>query len=153
MKKIDKFIGEYEMFSNFYPCSITVDFTMYPTAEHAYQAMKSIDEEIRFKISKLDTPGKAKKEGQRIKIRSDWEEVKLKEMMKILKKKFSKEPFKSKLMNTKDSELVEGNYWHDNFWGSCTCERCGNKGKNMLGLMLNVIRENLIEQDTKKQII
>jgi len=149
MKKIDKFIGEYEMFSNFYPCSITIDFTVYPSVEHAYQAMKSLDEEVRFMISNIDSPGRAKKEGRRIKIRSDWEEVKINEMMKILKKKFFKEPFKSKLMNTKDAELIEGNNWHDNFWGSCTCERCGNKGKNTLGIMLTVIRENLIEMHIK----
>lgn len=41
------------------------------------------------------------------------------------------------LIDTGIEELVEGNYWHDNFWGDCGCPKCASiKGKNVLGRLL-----------------
>lgn len=38
-------------------------------------------------------------------------------------------------------EIVEGNYWHDNYWGNCTCDKCKNiEGQNKLGKILMKIR-------------
>ena len=37
--------------------------------------------------------------------------------------------------------LVEGNTWHDNYWGCCTCSRCaGRRGRNNLGRLLMKLR-------------
>ena len=41
---------------------------------------------------------------------------------------------KERLLKTGKEELVEGNTWHDNYWGNCTCEKCKNiAGQNKLG--------------------
>jgi hypothetical protein len=46
--------------------------------------------------------------------------------------------------------LIEGNWWHDNFYGSCTCNKCVNKGENNLGKILMKIREELLEKTFNK---
>ena len=44
---------------------------------------------------------------------------------------------KEKLLATGNSILIEGNYWHDNFWGNCLCSKCKYiKGRNNLGKIL-----------------
>jgi predicted NAD-dependent protein-ADP-ribosyltransferase YbiA (DUF1768 family) len=53
---------------------------------------------------------------------------------------------------TADLEIVENNYWHDNFWGSCTCSRCGRKGENNLGKILMSVRQELKQQRGKSSI-
>jgi len=48
------------------------------------------------------------------------------------------------LLATLDAELIEGNAWHDNFWGDCFCEKCRDiEGLNVLGNILMRIREEL----------
>jgi predicted NAD-dependent protein-ADP-ribosyltransferase YbiA (DUF1768 family) len=47
------------------------------------------------------------------------------------------------LLSTGDMELTEGNWWHDNFYGSCSCVKCGGKGQNNLGKILMDVRLNL----------
>lgn len=44
----------------------------------------------------------------------------------------------NKLEATGDSLLVEGNWWHDTFWGVCN-----GFGENNLGKLLMKIREEL----------
>jgi predicted NAD-dependent protein-ADP-ribosyltransferase YbiA (DUF1768 family) len=61
-------------------------------------------------------------------------------MRDLIRIKFSKDPLKSRLLNTGDSELIEGNWWGDKFWG--VDERTG-VGKNNLGKILMEIREEL----------
>lgn len=65
-------------------------------------------------------------------------------MEEILKCKFSNENLEKKLLATGDTELIEGNYWHDNFWGQCYCSRCKYIiGHNHLGKLLVKIRNDL----------
>ena len=45
------------------------------------------------------------------------------------------------LLATGGEELIEGNWWHDNFFGVCTCGPCDGKGKNNLGKILMRVRE------------
>ena len=61
-----------------------------------------------------------------------------------LRKKFANPELRDLLLATGDEELVEGNYWHDNEWGNCTCPRCKNiPGKNKLGKLLMQVREEI----------
>ena len=50
--------------------------------------------------------------------------------------------------------VVHGNWWHDNYWGNCNCDRCKDiKGQNKLGKMLMDLREefrNPKSQDLEK---
>jgi predicted NAD-dependent protein-ADP-ribosyltransferase YbiA (DUF1768 family) len=70
-------------------------------------------------------------------------------MLNLLRQKFvNHSEFRRKLLATGDSMLVEGNIWHDNDWGDCSCERCANKpGQNNLGRLIMQVRKEL--QDGK----
>ena len=145
---IDRFDGEYAFLSNFYPSKITdVNDITYPTVEHYFQAMKTLRIEEREKIAAAPTPGQAKHMGRKVALRSDWEQIKIRVMGIALRQKFSHYPeLKAKLLATGEEELIEGNFWHDNTWGNCYCERCQNiKGKNELGKLLMTIRKELKE--------
>lgn len=135
---IDRFDGDYAFLSNFYPSLIfdSNDGFIYPTVEHFFQAKKSLILREREMISKAETPGRAKRMGRKVQLRSDWEDIKLFVMEDALRRKFSKPRFKEALLDTGDEELIEGNWWHDTFWGVCD-----GIGENNLGKLLMKIRE------------
>lgn len=133
--KIDAFSGEYGFLSNFYPCRVRLDGIEYSSVEHAFQAAKSLIEKERAKIRIAPTPGRAKQLGKQVKLREDWETVKIGIMEELLKQKFINSPMKEWLLETQDADLVEGNYWGDKFWGVCAGE-----GQNNLGKLLMKIR-------------
>lgn len=142
--KIDKFDGEYAWLSNFYESPIVgEDGLTYPTVEHYFQAMKTLDMEERRKMAAAETPGRAKRYGRRVHLRYDWEIIKFDVMETGLRKKFEDPVLKEKLIATGDKKLIEGNYWHDNIWGSCYCGNCNNKGANHLGRLLMKIRKEI----------
>lgn len=139
---INSFSGPYEFLSNFYNCPVTAWGITYRNSESAFQAQKTKDEEIRKEFSNLN-PSQGKLKGRNIELREDWEEIKDRVMYHILRYKFyqNKDLF-IKLMNTGEEELIEGNWWHDNYWGACNCDRCKDiKGQNKLGKMLMDLRE------------
>lgn len=134
---IDRFDGtKFRFLSNFYMCPVIYEGIRYPSSEHAYQAAKSLDMEVRQRIANLSTPGKAKKAGRQINIRQDWEAVKYDVMSEIVLEKFLQNPdIKQKLIDTGDEELIEGNTWGDQWWGVCN-----GVGENMLGKILMRVR-------------
>lgn len=146
MEKIEKFDGQYAFLSNFYdsPLPTNGGEVIYPTVEHYFQAMKTENPRERERIRLAPTPGKAKRLGRNVNLRADWEEVKQSVMKYALIKKFNNNPeLKSLLLETGDAELVEGNDWHDNYWGNCSCAKCANiPGANHLGKLLMEIRED-----------
>lgn len=145
MTTIDSFRGEFYFLSNFSACVLEYQGITYPTTEHAYQASKTMDHDCRVLISKLATPGQSKKAGKIVDIRPDWHEIKFQVMEDILQIKFNQPNLKVKLLETGDVELVEGNWWHDNDWGNCTCEKCLDiVGQNNLGKILMKIRNQII---------
>ena len=145
-KVIDCFDGEYAFLSNFYEHPITINGVTYKTAEHAFQAMKATNKADHDLIVNTQTPGQAKRLGKKIQLRSDWEDIKYIAMQDILRVKFASPELGQMLMATGDATLIEGNNWHDNIWGNCTCPRCDNKvGKNWLGNILMGVRQDLIQ--------
>lgn len=146
MPGIDRFKGKYEFLSNFYPAVIEVDGISYPTVEHAFVAMKTQDKNIRKQIADLRTPAEAKKFGKTIDLRTDWNDVRVAVMRNLLIKKFSNPNLRSRLKNTEGYDLIEGNTWHDNFWGRCFCDKCISViGKNMLGNLLMEVRKEICD--------
>lgn len=142
--KIDKFDGQYAFLSNFYDSVICHEYIFYPTVEHYFQAMKSTDLKIRKWIADSPTPGEAKRRGRTIQLRPDWEEVKEQVMLDGLRLKFKIPAMREALLSTQSAELIEGNYWHDNTWGNCSCDKCKDiEGKNMLGKLLMKVRSEL----------
>lgn len=136
---INEFSGPYRFLSNFFSCSISMpDGITYPTTEHAYQAYKSLDMQIRRHIVSIPTPGKAKRFGSKVDLRHDWDTVRVEVMLTCLRLKFSQEPYKRMLLSTGDAQLIEGNHWGDKFWGVCN-----GHGLNVLGELLMQVRKEL----------
>ena len=141
---IEKFEGEYAFLSNFYPSPFTVDGITFPTVENWFQAWKCKSETEFKRIATAKTPGEAKRLGRHGSLRPDWEKIKISVMYDGLKHKFSDPVLKQMLLDTGDEELIEGNTWHDNTWGDCSCPKCVDiKGKNALGKILMDVRREL----------
>jgi len=138
--KIDRFTGEYEFLSNFFPSPIRMhDGMTYPTVEHAFQAHKTHSLLLRLTISDLSTPNESKRAGRQLELRDDWEDIKDFIMEEALRQKFvTHSELKEKLLATRNAELIEGNTWGDTYWGVCR-----GKGKNRLGKLLMALRDKL----------
>jgi len=143
IEKIDNFGGEYRWLSNFYNHRISYQGVVYLSTEAAYQASKSLDEGVRLQFSDLN-PRESKELGQTIEKRADWETYKENVMYDVLELKFKDRVLRKRLIETGDAELIEGNWWHDNIWGNCSCVNCINiEGRNMLGKTLMLIRDQI----------
>jgi ribA/ribD-fused uncharacterized protein len=144
-KMITNFDGEFAFLSNFFSSPMIIDGKVWATAEHVYQASKTCDEKEREGIRLAPTPGNAKRLGQKVSLRPDWEDEKQTMMSKTLRLKFKQNSnLASMLLATKHVELIEGNHWHDNFWGNCQCSNCNHiEGRNLLGKMLMTVRSEL----------
>lgn len=139
---IDSFFGKYRFLSNFEPCTVVYDGLTYTCSEAAYQAAKNKSNDVSLHIAFTTMNGsQAKYAGQKLKLRPDWNEVKVDVMYAIVKDKFTRNPeLREKLLNTGNLELIEGNYWGDTFWGVCN-----GKGENHLGKILMRVRKELAE--------
>lgn len=133
---IDDFHGDNFFLSNFYPYPVEFEGLTYPSNEHAYQAAKTLDLDKRKEFTNPNvSAGQSKKMGRTVKLREDWDSVKLGVMKQLLVRKFSDKELRKKLNDTGDCELVEGNYWNDTYWGVCK-----GVGENHLGKLLMEIR-------------
>jgi ribA/ribD-fused uncharacterized protein len=145
---VDRFEGEFRFLSNFYMCPLRVGGLAWPSAEHAFQGLKSPNPDMHRLIAALPTPGEAKRGGRTLNLRPDWERVKKQVMLTVLLAKFTQNPeLGARLADTADMAdplLTEGNYWHDNYWGACFCDRCKfarKPGLNYLGRLLMAVRD------------
>lgn len=141
LKDIWSFSGPYRFLSNFYPVSIVYDAIQYPTVEHAFQASKTLDRDQRLVCACKSTAAAAKRFGQIVKLRDDWNDVRINVMHTLLRMKFdlAANPALAKsLLDTCLVQLVEGNTWGDRFWGVCS-----GAGENNLGKLLMLVREEL----------
>lgn len=141
---INSFAGENRWLSNFWSCFVVLDDVTYPSTENAYQAAKTLNKDQRVVFEKC-FPGKAKREGRKLSIRPDWEEVKFSIMEDLLRQKFSQPELQQKLIATHPQELIEGNNWGDVIWGVCN-----GVGENNLGKLLMKIRGDLIDDQFKR---
>lgn len=133
------FNREYRFLSNFYPATVEFDGLEYASTEHAYQAAKTTDPAERRRIRESQKCGDAKRLGKQVKMRTDWEQIKIGVMKDLVLQKFTKhKELKEKLLATGDAHIEETNTWNDTFWGVCK-----GKGKNWLGKILMEVREEL----------
>jgi len=132
--------------SNFYSVIVKYNGIEFPSVEHAFQASKCLDENVQRQFRIIPTPGEAKRFGKKVKLREDWEIVKVSIMEDLLKQKFSQKELKNKLLETGNLELIEGNNHGDTFWG-----QVNGQGENMLGKLLMKIRDE-IREDTVPRI-
>ena len=136
---IDSFKGDYAFLSNFCRHPFTsIDGLDYESSEAAYQAMKceSVYDRVEFQDV---SAAEAKKLGRKVTLRSDWDNIKYDVMFRIVRRKFMNRHLAELLMQTYPAELVEGNYWHDTYWGVCN-----GVGENHLGKILMLVRAELL---------
>ena len=137
---IASFSGEYRFLSNFWIAPVEYEGIVYPSSEHAYQAAKTLNKDLRGAFAEITSPAEVKRLGQTIAMRHDWDDVKINVMRDIVTAKFEQNPELMKmLMATKGHDLIEGNTWGDTFWGECPI----GKGRNELGKILMSIRDDI----------
>jgi ribA/ribD-fused uncharacterized protein len=140
---IVSFSGEHFFLSNFYPHPVEVEGAVYPTNEHAFQALKTADADEREQVRLAPTPGRAKRLGRRVTLRPDWNSYRFEVMERLVREKFRGPELRRLLLSTGSRELIEGNTWNDRTWG-CTRGRDGAwHGANQLGKALMRIRDEL----------
>lgn len=162
---IDSFREQHFFLSNFYRNAtfIAPDKFCYPTVEHYFQCMKTTDPQARELIRNAPSAGSSKSLGRKFQeitkrsdwigepaiLRPDWEDIKVNVMISGVFMKFDQNwNVQEKLLKTNDSILVEGNKWHDNFWGDCCCKKCkAIIGENMLGQILMILRQAFQNQE------
>lgn len=138
---ISCFRGPFRFLSNFWGCDVILDGVHYSCIENAYQAAKTLDTEQRKQFQDC-RPGMAKRLGKSLKLRPDWDQVKLGVMERLIEQKFARGSVLAKqLLDTGSVMLVEGNTWNDTFWGVCN-----GRGSNHLGHLLMKRRTELMIQ-------
>lgn len=141
IERIDRFEGRYDFLNNFYPASLTIDGYNFFNSEAAYQAFKCrnpADYEQFFELN----GDEAKRLGRKVELRNDWEKIKLSIMEKVVRAKFTQNPHLARyLIETGNTELIEGNHWRDVFWGVYLKN---GEGENHLGKILMKIRAELV---------
>ncbi len=136
---ITEFQGEHRFLSNFWPAEVVHEGISYPSAEHAYQAAKTLDRAERRRIAAILDPGDAKREGRKLALRPDWETAKFTVMEHCVRDKFTRNAdLAAKLLATGDAELIEGNTWGDRVWGVYQ-----GQGENRLGKLLMMVRAEI----------
>lgn len=154
---IMKFVGDYKFLSNFEILKNTISFEnmYYSSVQNAYVAAKTNNPSTRRRISEMN-PWQAKWFGKRIfkenlSVNPEWnDDFRIWLMEELIFQKFSLNvDLKEKLIETGDRKIIEGNNWHDNFFGVCLCGKCSEDKKrpaeqhNHLGIILMDVRDKL----------
>lgn len=137
---INSFRGEYEFLSNFSPSALVVDGELFPSIEHAFQAAKTDDPNLKTQIRTAVSAREAKKLGRTVVLVSDWDQKRLDVMATLIKQKFTEHlDLKLRLLLTGHKELIEGNTWKDRYWGQTQ----DGVGENNLGKILMAVRDGI----------
>lgn len=137
------FDDDYDFLSNLFEEPILHNGVSYPSAEHAFQALKTNDEEQKNKILQVNSPSKVKVLGKKLPLKENWENIKDEEMYNICLSKFKNNAIlKEKLLNTGNLKLVNGNTGGDDYWGA-VIDKNDIIGTNKLGTILMKVREEL----------
>ena len=149
---IDRFRGKFLFLSNYHgaPHLLTGPLDngiVWATTEHSFNAGKDGRRGVREWIASAPNPNEAKRRGNSRKdvlLVPGWDKTARYERMTVcVSAKFRAHPGRvAALLGTGRRPLVEGNVWHDQIWGSCSCGRdaCGAPGQNALGSTLMVLR-------------
>jgi len=156
--------GPYFEFSNFYLSPVKIDGFVYPSSEHAYQALKFLGPDQTYRsreyatiIGSTNTAGKAKILANQkrvggykwktdlnptieayadVKIRKDWLESRDNVMRSIVQAKFQQHPKLKAMLIETGSLPIEEDSPRDDYWGVGK----DRTGKNMLGIILMEVR-------------
>lgn len=125
---------EWAWLSNFSPHPVGT----FPTAEHAYQACKTLDPVLQDTIRRCVTPAGAKRLGREIHIlRPNWERDKVHIMKRVLDRKCRQNRLREQLSDTGLATLIHYAPWGDTFWGVDK----NHQGLNVQGKLLMELRD------------
>lgn len=146
---IDSF-EDFPFLSNFHQCKILYREIVYDSVENAYQAQKLVNPEYRKLLANISAVEakhfeKNNKHKYKFKTRKEFALEKLEIMKELVYIKFAtNKELRELLLATGDAYIIEGNCWHDNFYGRCSCDKCKREIKfNWLGRILMEVREIL----------
>lgn len=133
---------DYGFLSNFWMCDIEWEGKTYPSSEHLYQARKyeGTDPEYMELIRGQGRAWDAAQWGRKgTNLREDWEHVKVKVMLEVVRAKFDQNlDLAMELLATGDADLIEDRK-ADSFWGNGG----DGSGHNWLGRILVRVRKEL----------
>jgi ribA/ribD-fused uncharacterized protein len=136
----------YGCFSNLYRRAIELDGEIFPTAEHAYQAGKARKPEVRDWLMSAPSPALLAMAAHGLyywDVAPGWSKTKFDRMRMVLSAKFTQHAdFTTALLGTGTARLVESATVDspvNRLWGEVN-----GVGKNMLGILLMEIRDELI---------
>lgn len=143
----------YGAFSNLHRREFVFEGEVYPTAEHAYQAGKARKPQVKAWLMAAPSPALLAMAAHGLyywDIAPNWSATKFDRMKRILRAKFgTQEDLKTLLLSTGDRRLVETATVDspvNRLWGEVN-----GKGKNMLGVLLMEVREELRAEATAAQ--
>lgn len=129
----------YGFMSNFYPSPFEAEGLIWPTVEHYFQAMKTLDKTEWPTFAALDNPAKTKWRGRMVKLRPDWDEVKVEVMNTALRHKFKQNPALLKLLLETNDKVLHEDSPYDYIWG------WQNNGQDLLGKCLMKVRDEIVK--------
>lgn len=129
---------EWQGCSNMEIAPFTVDGKEYRSVEHYFQACKAATEWEHEMVRNATTPVEAKRLGREIRLRPDWEEVKLTVMRTGLTEKFRQNFRLRQLLLSTGNRPIHEDSPHDSEWGWMNGE-----GQDRLGKLLMELRETL----------
>lgn len=134
---ITDFSGDYDFLHNAYPALVFVDNEAYPSVEHAFQASKTDDVDLRKQIREASDIRAVKKIGRKVVLKDNWDDIKYDVMRELIMQKFITHlDLKIKLLLT----LYCGfKTYQDTFWGV----DANGAGENNLGVILFSVREDI----------
>ncbi|CAF1116876.1 unnamed protein product [Rotaria sp. Silwood1] len=110
---------------NFLPCKFVIGGITYSSAENYFQCAKTTNEADRNMVLMSGSGCSAWAAGQRVKVRSDWESVKVDEMYKGNLAKFQQnEDLRNALLSSGNSSICfsgSTSFW--NYWNGLILER------------------------------
>jgi heterogeneous nuclear ribonucleoprotein A1/A3 len=149
---IEKFEGEYEFLSPHFPCDVCLPNELdnpYPSYEHALQASKLSDNNIRLQIRTISNIRDVKKIC--VKPSQEWKDNNLKLAENLLLDKFIRnKSLKQKLIETKNKKIYFYNDYGDNYWGMTIDKKLNintKQGLNYYGKLLEKIRHLLTKDN------
>lgn len=133
------FRDKYDFLSNSYQAPVTYEGITYDSSECAFQAQKTLDNEVRKTFQHM-TPIAAKKAGKSVQLRDKWDDIKGVIMFEIVRQKFLQHPdLAEKLLATGEGYLEDNSSWvGDRYFGVVS-----GVGENVLGCSLMIVREEL----------
>ena len=126
---------EWQGFSNMEIAPFTVDGKEYRSVEHYFQASKATTEWEHEMVRNATTPVEAKRLGREMRLRPDWEDVKLTVMRTGLHEKFRQNAYLGQLLLSTGNRPIHENSPHDAEWGWMN-----GAGQDLLGSLLIEIR-------------